>query len=139
VEAKTYYSASSSWRTYVAEERLITLGDTGRVRVIPARSVQFTRGSFTTGDPEDQFALDQEPSMISADRWKELYLSTDERNKMKERELKAWEERLVLQQNSLLDKVKQQQEANAQPGADVPTIPPAARTSGARSGAPRQA
>lgn len=107
VAPKTYYSPVSSWRTYVAEERIITISN-GQTRMTPARAVDFVRGVYTTSNPEDQYALDNKEGLISAEDWRERFISQEERNKMKQRELELREKRLVEREQALLAKIKSQ-------------------------------
>lgn len=103
IESKTYYSPVPSWRTYVSEERR-ELMETGLNRTIPARLVEFSRGTYTTCDPEDQYSLDQQDGCITPEQWKAKYIDKAELNAMKEREL----DRKINEYNDLVAKAQAQ-------------------------------
>lgn len=103
IDLKTYYSPVPSWRTYVSEERR-ELMETGLNRTTPARLVEFSRGIYTTSDPEDIYSLDQQDGCITAEQWKAKYLPKEELNAMKEREL----DRKINEYNDLVAKAKAQ-------------------------------
>lgn len=109
VPAKTYYAASPNLRKYVTEERSIP-GPNGKARLVPAKYVEFVRGTYSTSDPEDQAALDIEPGLINNDEWKQKYIGKEDLLEMRERELKAKEERLAKMENDLLVKTQKQVE-----------------------------
>lgn len=105
VEEKTYYSPAKNWVTYVAEEKFLALDDSGKARLIPARAVQFNNGVFTTSDPEDQYALDEQCKMTRQE-WEKVFFSREELVAKKERELKARETAVEVAENALLEQVK---------------------------------
>lgn len=113
VEAKTYYSPAANLTTYSAEERIVHIN--GNATRIPAKRVQFLKGAFTTCDPQDQFGLDNQKGLITADQWKEIFVSKEERVAMKERELDV-RERRIIEQQSALDRLKAQSKGVAKEG-----------------------
>lgn len=87
-----------------------TTGPDGNERVIPGGQVVFVRGIYETGDPQQQFWLDQHKGIFSGDHgkalWEAAYLNEDERMQLERMELAAERARLESERNSLLEQVQ---------------------------------
>lgn len=72
------------------------------VHIQPGGNVTFIRGQYSSTDPEIQYWLDLKGGFCNKDRWNEVWLSREQKNEMKEMDLRAREQRLENDRNELL-------------------------------------
>jgi predicted RNA-binding protein YlxR (DUF448 family) len=65
------------------------------------------RGRFSTSNPEQQYWLDMKPTYnATEDEWRAAWLSTSQKQQLKEMELNAFAKRLEIEKNDLLAQVQ---------------------------------
>jgi hypothetical protein len=129
VESKTYYmdDAPSDQGPYMPGPNggLIPTGDNRRhaqtvlcnliperinqhgheTKIVPGRNVTFIRGMYTTSDADEQFWLDkrQGRGLCSEERWREVYLTDNQKLQFDQMRLNADRQRLTNERNELLE------------------------------------
>lgn len=96
VESKTYYIPTEGLQ--------VDYGPVTGDSVMNRRRgvIQFSRGTFTTCDPQQQEFLDTYPGCISAERWQEIHIPEKERMAQQQRKY----ERLEREHNALLEEIR---------------------------------
>lgn len=82
----------------------------GEATMRPGGYVEFIRGRFATDNPEIQYCLDKKGGFCTQEQWQAAWLSTSQQLELKEMSLRAREQRLEVETNELLSKVKRQKE-----------------------------
>jgi hypothetical protein len=84
----------------------------GESALVPGGTVEFVRGRFSTSNPEVQYWLERKGGFCTEAQWAAAWLSNSQQLEIREMKLKAQENRLEQDRNSLLERVKSEKSGN---------------------------
>jgi hypothetical protein len=93
VAEKIYFVPSEGLAVYYTQQIMVPNAH-GQAQIIPAKRLEFIRGTYTTSDSEKQAFLDNYAGCVSREVWEQTHIPLKERQAKVKRELAASEQNM---------------------------------------------